>query len=80
MPAQSNPTEVEDDPYMRVPHVSDGREESRVKAGAFSTFHVPDSRWREEVACHISKSGKYVASKSARWQKCRSHSLKEWPL
>jgi hypothetical protein len=30
-------------------------EESRDKAGAFSSFHILDPPWREEVLCHVSK-------------------------
>jgi hypothetical protein len=30
------------------------------KAGATLSFRVPNPVWREELACHISKSGKCV--------------------
>jgi hypothetical protein len=58
--------------FMRVPPVSEKKvDESRDKIGAFWSFPGPIHVGSDDLACHVSQNGKYVASFAKRWQICK---------
>lgn len=43
------------------------------KVGAIWSFRIPIPCWQDELARHVCKNGKYVASFIEGWQKCEGN-------